>query len=311
MQLFEELIVKARHHEIRNFRSWLHTVCRNLCLMRLRREGRMPPAEMPRELPDDGQLIDLLADEERRQQLRTGGTRDTASTPASHTSRRGSSRSADCRADNRADSPAPGGAVRSPDPCGTDPTAGREGGGGSPVRQCGDAAPLPGTRHQRLPEVGAGADAAVENRPGERNSGAGGRLVRNRHDRKAHADPDSSEPRPLALRRGGPRAEAVAPLGTGTTARPKGAGQILHPGRFPPAAATDEARSQPELTTGRATGHNRRPRPAPDRSRNRQPTDCGKRRPITTGPDSHPADAAFDQTVRRNPFSARSCSCLV
>jgi len=35
MQLFEELIVKARRHEIRNFRSWLHTVCRNLCLMRL------------------------------------------------------------------------------------------------------------------------------------------------------------------------------------------------------------------------------------------------------------------------------------
>lgn len=124
MQLFEELIVKARRHEIRNFRSWLHTVYRNLCLMRLRREGRMSPAEMPRELPDDGQLIDLLADEERRQQLRTGGTRDTASTPASHTSRRGSGRSADCRADNRADSPAPGGAVRGPDPCGTDPTAG-------------------------------------------------------------------------------------------------------------------------------------------------------------------------------------------
>lgn len=35
MQLFEELIVKARRHEIRNFRSWLHTVYRNLCLMRL------------------------------------------------------------------------------------------------------------------------------------------------------------------------------------------------------------------------------------------------------------------------------------
>ncbi|WP_162611629.1 hypothetical protein [Alistipes sp. An116] len=34
--------------------------------------------------PDDDEL---LADEERRQQLRTGGTRDTASTPASHTSR--------------------------------------------------------------------------------------------------------------------------------------------------------------------------------------------------------------------------------
>ena len=66
MQLFEELIVKARRHEIRNFPSWLHTVCRNLCLMRLRRVGKMPPAELPRELPDDGQLVDLLADEECR-----------------------------------------------------------------------------------------------------------------------------------------------------------------------------------------------------------------------------------------------------
>lgn len=66
MQLFEELIAKVRHHEIRHFRNWLHSVCRNLCLMRLRQAGKMPPAELPNELPDDGQLVDLLADEERR-----------------------------------------------------------------------------------------------------------------------------------------------------------------------------------------------------------------------------------------------------
>lgn len=46
MQLFEELIVKVARQPIRNFRSWLHTVARNLCLMRLREAGKMPPAEL-------------------------------------------------------------------------------------------------------------------------------------------------------------------------------------------------------------------------------------------------------------------------
>ena len=43
MQLFEELIVKVARQPIRNFRSWLHTVARNLCFMRLREAGKMPP----------------------------------------------------------------------------------------------------------------------------------------------------------------------------------------------------------------------------------------------------------------------------
>lgn len=37
MQLFEELIVKVARQPIRNFRGWLHTVARNLCLMQIGR----------------------------------------------------------------------------------------------------------------------------------------------------------------------------------------------------------------------------------------------------------------------------------
>ncbi|ASZ14825.1 sigma-70 family RNA polymerase sigma factor [Chitinophaga pendula] len=45
MQIFEELIVKVQQHEIQNFKSWLHVLSRNHCLMKLRamkgREGRV------------------------------------------------------------------------------------------------------------------------------------------------------------------------------------------------------------------------------------------------------------------------------
>lgn len=36
MQLFEQLIVDLRRHEVTNFKSWLHSVARNYCLMHLR-----------------------------------------------------------------------------------------------------------------------------------------------------------------------------------------------------------------------------------------------------------------------------------
>lgn len=44
MQIFEELIGKLQHHDVQNFRSWLHVLTRNHCLMKLRsmknKEGR-------------------------------------------------------------------------------------------------------------------------------------------------------------------------------------------------------------------------------------------------------------------------------
>ncbi|WP_143308293.1 RNA polymerase sigma factor [Chitinophaga vietnamensis] len=36
MQIFEELIVKVKQHEVQHFKSWLHVLARNHCLMKLR-----------------------------------------------------------------------------------------------------------------------------------------------------------------------------------------------------------------------------------------------------------------------------------
>lgn len=36
MQIFEELITKLKQHEVQNFKSWLHVLTRNHCLMKLR-----------------------------------------------------------------------------------------------------------------------------------------------------------------------------------------------------------------------------------------------------------------------------------
>lgn len=49
MQIFEELISKLQQHEVQNFKSWLHVLTRNHCLMKLRamkpREGRVVSIE--------------------------------------------------------------------------------------------------------------------------------------------------------------------------------------------------------------------------------------------------------------------------
>lgn len=40
MGVFEELIVKAKVHEVRQFRGWLHVLTRNFCLMKLRKQNK-------------------------------------------------------------------------------------------------------------------------------------------------------------------------------------------------------------------------------------------------------------------------------
>jgi len=39
MEVFEGLAKKIEKHEIKHFKSWLYMVCRNECLMRLRKKG--------------------------------------------------------------------------------------------------------------------------------------------------------------------------------------------------------------------------------------------------------------------------------
>lgn len=38
INIYEELIIKVRQHEVTHFKSWLYTLSRNHCLMQLRRE---------------------------------------------------------------------------------------------------------------------------------------------------------------------------------------------------------------------------------------------------------------------------------
>lgn len=62
MQLFEELIPKVRRHEIRCFRTWLHSVVRNHCLGLRRRAGRMPQTALSTTLCDEGTITERLAE---------------------------------------------------------------------------------------------------------------------------------------------------------------------------------------------------------------------------------------------------------
>ncbi|QJD78074.1 RNA polymerase sigma factor [Spirosoma rhododendri] len=55
MQLFEQLVVDLRRHEVQQFLPWLHSVSRNYCLMLLRRRQGRPQMAM---------LDSVLADED-------------------------------------------------------------------------------------------------------------------------------------------------------------------------------------------------------------------------------------------------------
>lgn len=40
MQVFEELVVKLRKHDVENFKSWLYVYAKNYCLMQLRKDKK-------------------------------------------------------------------------------------------------------------------------------------------------------------------------------------------------------------------------------------------------------------------------------
>lgn len=45
MQIFEKLLSDLRRHEVQHFKSWLHTVARNYCLMQLRKKNPETPLD--------------------------------------------------------------------------------------------------------------------------------------------------------------------------------------------------------------------------------------------------------------------------
>lgn len=72
MSIFEELVVKLQKHQVDNFKSWLYTLAKNHCLMRLRSQKKGPSVKLAEEFMQSEEtehLEDVLAREENFKQL--------------------------------------------------------------------------------------------------------------------------------------------------------------------------------------------------------------------------------------------------
>jgi RNA polymerase sigma-70 factor (ECF subfamily) len=59
MQIFEELVLKLRKHEVDNFRPWLHQVAKNHCLMQLRTPKNLKTVEFNANLVQNEENVHL------------------------------------------------------------------------------------------------------------------------------------------------------------------------------------------------------------------------------------------------------------
>ena len=59
MQIFEELIVKLKKHEVENFKGWLHMLAKNHCLMQLRSPKNLRTVELPASLMQTEENVHL------------------------------------------------------------------------------------------------------------------------------------------------------------------------------------------------------------------------------------------------------------
>jgi RNA polymerase sigma factor (sigma-70 family) len=59
MQIFEELVLKLKKHEVDNFKGWLHQVAKNHCLMQLRTPKNLKTVEMKVELVQSEENVHL------------------------------------------------------------------------------------------------------------------------------------------------------------------------------------------------------------------------------------------------------------
>ena len=72
MQIFEDLVLKLKKHEVENFRGWLHQVAKNHCLMQLRTPKNLKTIELPSLLmqnEEDVHLNGVMEKEENFQKL--------------------------------------------------------------------------------------------------------------------------------------------------------------------------------------------------------------------------------------------------
>ena len=69
MQIFEELVVKLRIHQVQNFKSWLHVLTRNHCLMALRKSSKNPTVTLEDNFVESGDFVHLDIEDAKETQL--------------------------------------------------------------------------------------------------------------------------------------------------------------------------------------------------------------------------------------------------
>ena len=69
MQIFEELVVKLKKHEVENFKSWLYQVAKNHCLMQLRSPKNLKTVEISPTLMQNEENVHLNGILEREENL--------------------------------------------------------------------------------------------------------------------------------------------------------------------------------------------------------------------------------------------------
>ncbi len=69
MQIFEELVVKLRKHEVENVKGWMHQVAKNHCLMQLRTPKNLKTVEIHPDLMQNQENVHLNGVLEREENL--------------------------------------------------------------------------------------------------------------------------------------------------------------------------------------------------------------------------------------------------
>lgn len=69
MQIFEELMLKLKIHEVQNFKSWLHVLTRNHCLMALRKNSKHTTLSLEDTFVENTEIVHLDIDDTKERQL--------------------------------------------------------------------------------------------------------------------------------------------------------------------------------------------------------------------------------------------------
>lgn len=69
MQIFEELILKLKLHEVQNFKSWLHVLTRNHCLMALRKSAKNNTVPLEDRFVENTDFVHLDIDDAKETKL--------------------------------------------------------------------------------------------------------------------------------------------------------------------------------------------------------------------------------------------------